>query len=43
MMILKWLLSCVDDNILFSHLDAAQRNIVCSEMYKKDIGKDEFL
>ena len=40
---LKWLLQCVDDNILFSHLDGAQRKIVCSEMYKKDIKCDENL
>jgi len=40
---IDWLLKCVDENILFSHLDTDQRYIVCAEMYSKECGKEEFL
>lgn len=33
----EWLLQCVADNILFSHLDSEQRLIVCSEMYRVSV------
>jgi len=39
----QWLLKCVADNILFSHLDSEQRLVVCSEMYKVTVAKDECL
>jgi len=41
---IDWLLECVDENILFSHLDHEQRLIVCKEMYRQaDIAEGAFL
>jgi len=39
----EWLLKCVAENILFSHLDHEQRHVVCSEMYRVTVSKDELL
>jgi len=40
---IEWLLKCVADNILFSHLDSEQRLVVCSEMYRVSVAEQENL
>ena len=39
----EWLLKCIDDNILFGHLDHSQRLTVCSQMYRIEVEEKEFI